>query len=326
MDQQSEKKGLCGCGKPVRKEGQRYCKECHSEYMKQDRKSKKIEDNYFFDDKWSELLYNILSNLNHEQKLRLSHKEQLMIQRDNAVKKFVTSGSLKQQMVLFTKIGYDWFFGLYPVGKDVPGIMQKAYKQHTIKETRVDVIQEQLDNHVFIIDNKSVAIAMAMMAMNNHSEEFLINSNFLKAPSVFEGYKKNHAVLSDLLKQYNPGNVAAVYKDTLKAMDFFNEIVGEVMNAEALIENLFRLNNLDYWILHFLFKHRNNYVSVEYIKRNIGHLFSPKAIALRCNYLWRDKGFIDKMPKTEPVSYTIKSDGILILGEIMNTIINRSIK
>jgi hypothetical protein len=285
-----------------------------------------MEDNYFFDDRWGEFLYNILSNLNHEQKSRLNDKELFMLKNDSTIKRFSTSAPLKRQMVMLTRLGYDWFFGFYPQGKQIPDLLKKAYRQHTIKETRVDVMQEMIESHVFIIDNKAVATALAMMAMNSHSDVFVINTQFLKIPSLLDHYEKTNNPLAGLLRDHNPNNVTAEFRDAMRSLDVFNEIVGEVYRAEDYVSSVLRISKLDYWILHYLFKHRNNYVTLDYLKRQIGHKYPGKAIAIRCTYLFKDRGLIDKIPKTSPVSYTIKSDGILVLGEIMNMIINRATK
>lgn len=284
------------------------------------------DDNYFFDDKWAEYVYNILSNINHEQKLRLNGRELYILKSDSSIKRFCSSGSLKQQMVLLTRLGYDWFFGFYPVGVMLPELMKKAYRQHTIKDTRTEVMQELIESHVFIIDNKAVATALSMMAMNNHSSVFMINSEFLKIPKELAIYKKSSGALSDLVKEYNPNNVAAEYREAMRSLDLFNEIVGEVMRSEDYLKTVMRINKLDYWILHYLFKYRNNYVSIDYLKRQLHEKYALKGISIRCNYLWKELKLIDKLPKTTTASYTIKSSGILLLGEIMNAIINRSTK
>lgn len=287
---------------------------------------KEKEDNYFFDDKWSEYVYNILSNVSHEQKIRLNSGELQILKTDTSMKRFASSASIKQQMVLLTRLGYDWFFGFYPVGKMLPELMHKAYNQHTIKDTRVEVMQELIDSHVFVIDNKAVATALSMMAMNNHSNLFMINSEFLKVPKELAIYERASTSLANLVKDYNPGNATAEFREALRSMDVFNEIVGEVFRMEDYLKTVMRITKLDYWILHYLFKHRNNYVSIEFLKRNLYDKYAGKSIGIRCNYLWKELKLIDKLPKTTTASYTIKSDGILLLGEIMNTIINRSSK
>lgn len=283
-------------------------------------------DNYFFDDKWSELVYHILSNLNADQKTRLNGRELNLLKTDSAIKRFATTAPHRAQMVMLTRLGYDWFFGLYPVGKMLPDLMKKAYRQHTIKDTRVEVMQEMIESHVFIIDNKAVATALAMMAQNNHSDLLYINSEFLKLPRMLDQYQKTNNPLAQLLKDHNPNNVTAEYRDALRSLDMINEIVGETFRSEEFLKSVMGLTKLDYMVLHHLFRYRNNYVSLDYLKRQLASAFPSKSIPLRCNYLFKDKKLIDKLPKTAPVSYTIKADGILALGEIMNMIINRATK
>lgn len=281
-------------------------------------------ENYFFDDKWSEFIYNILVNLTYEQKLRLNGKELHLLKSDAAIKRFATSASAEQQMVLLTKLGYDWFFGVYPVGKDIPSVMKKAYRQHTIKDTRAEVIQEMIENHVFIVDNKAVALALAMMAQNSHSDMFAINSEFLRMPKLLEQYKKTNSPLAQLLQDYNPNNPSAEFKDAVKAMNEVNEIVAETFFAIQFMESVLKINVLDFSILHFLFKYRNRYVSLDYLKRQLGHIHVGKTVGMRCSYLFRELKVIDQLPKSTLPSYTIKSDGIILLGKLFNMILNRS--
>lgn len=283
-------------------------------------------ENYFFDDKWAEFVYNILSNLNHEQKLRLNQKELYIIKNDSSIKRFSTSASAEKQMVMLTKLGYDWFFGVYPVGKFLPDVMKKAYRQHTIKDTRVEVMQELIESHVFIIDNKAVATSLAMMAQNNHSDVFVINTEFMRVPKLLEHYRKTNDPLAKLLRDNNPNNPTAAYRDALRAMDEINELIGEALQSVEYMRTVLRISQLDFLILHLLFRHRTKYVSLDYLKRQISHLYPAKSIGIRCAVLFRDSKLVDKLPKTEPISYTIKSDGILILGEIFNMILNRSRK
>lgn len=284
------------------------------------------EDNYFFDDKWNEYVYNILSNVSQEQKLRLNSQELQILKSDGAMKRFASSAPLRQQLVMLTKIGYDWFFGFYPAGKNMPELMKKTYRQHTLKDTRVEVMQELIDSHVFVIDNRAVATALSMMAMNNHANVFMINSEFLKIPRELAQYERSSVSLAKLVKDHNPNNATAEFREALRSLDLFNEIVGEVFRSEDYLRTVMGVTRLDFWILHFLFKHRNNYVSLDYLKRQLYEKYALKGIALRCNYLWKEMNVIDKLPKTTNTSYTIKSDGILLLGQIMNTIINRSSK
>src|SRR5688572_27239064 len=102
---------------------------------------------YFYDDKWAEMVYNILTTLTPFQKKRLNQKELFLLKSDNAIKRFSSSATLEQQMVMLTRVGYEWFFGFYPAGKDMPAVLKKAYRQHTIKDTRTEVMQEMFENH-----------------------------------------------------------------------------------------------------------------------------------------------------------------------------------
>lgn len=283
-------------------------------------------ENYFFDDKWAEFIYNILTNLTRDQKSRLNGKELHLLKTDSAIKRFATSASAERQMVMLTKLGYDWFFGIYPVGKFLPDLMKKTYRQHTIKDTRVEIMQELIENHVFVIDNKAVATSLAMMAQNNHSDVFTINTEFLRLPKLLEQLNRTKDPLARLLQDHNPNNPTAEYRDALRAMEDMNELIGEAFQSVGYMESVLKLRNIDVLILHLLFRHRHNYVTVEYMKRQIGHLYPGKSIGMRCGHLFREMKLIDKLPKTEPVSYTIKSDGILILGELFNMILNRSRK
>ncbi len=278
----------------------------------------------FANDKWSEYFFNIFSNLTHEQKLRLDASEKYLFRSEMSIRRFADQGTLEEKVVILTKLGYDWFFGLYPVGKDLPAVMKKAYRQHTIKNTRAEVIQDMIESHVFILDNKAVATALAMMGQNNHSDAFYINRHFFQLPKMLEQYELSSSKLFEFFTSQNPIKESAEFRAGLQTMDKLIGLVSQMFTVEQNADFLFKLTRLDIRILLLLFPFRNNYVSLDYLKRHLHPEYSPKAIAARCTFLFMKRNLIDKLPKTNPISYTIKSDGILILGELLNQIMRQS--
>lgn len=282
----------------------------------------------FFDDRWSEMIYNIISKLSKDQLLMLDAKELYHVKTDTNMKRFATHGGIDAQLAMLTKLGYDFFLGLYPHKVLLPDVMRKAYSQHSLKETRHDVILEMLEKKIFLIDNKSIATALAMMAQNFHSGDYVINGNFMKLPKFIEQYQKSNDPLAQLLSEHNPNNSTAEYRDALRSLDLFNSFVGETFKAEEYMETVFKITKLDYLILYELFRFRNsgNYVSVEYLKRSLTGGAKSKAVPGRCTFLFKDRNLIDKYPAKGTPMYTIKASGILLLGDIMNLIINKATK
>lgn len=273
----------------------------------------------FYDEKWTEMIFNLLSTLTHEQKLRLDMSELKIVSNKRGLKKFCAAGDFVRQITLLTKVGYDWFFGVYPAGKHVYPIMKKAYTQNAINNTSPEVIQEQLESRVFLIDNKSVAIALAVMSTNNHTELFDINKEFLKTPATLKYLNRKQGAISSYLKGEEQSNE---WHEVSAAMNKMREFVAEVFLLDEYMKNAWGLNKIDFLILHHLYQHQLRYVSVDYLHRMLPGI-SSTSISYRCGLLWSKNNYIDKLPKTDPVSYTIKSDGILLVREIVHYIVNK---
>jgi hypothetical protein len=273
----------------------------------------------FYDEKWSEFIFTLLSTMGRDQKLRLSIKELRLVSKVSVLKRFCVKGDFSEQISLLTKVGYDWFVGVYPAGMQVYPLMKKAYSQFAINSTSAEVIQEQLEKRVFVIDNKSVAIALSIMSMNNHSQLFEINKEFLKIPATIKSFNRKKSSVTTLL---GDTDLAIDFKEVEKAAAYLHDLAMQVFSLEHYLNNVWGIDKTDYQILYHLHKNKDRYVSVDYLQRQLP-VCSRKSIAVRCAHLWAKKNKIEKLPKTTPVSYCIKSDGIMLLGEVANFIVNK---
>jgi hypothetical protein len=67
-----------------------------------------------------------------------------------------------------------------------------------------------------------------------------------------------------------------------------------------------------------------NYVSVDYIKRELQSKYKPASIGNRCSYLFKERRMIDKRPASENVAtYLIGQEGINAVGMINNHLVNK---
>jgi hypothetical protein len=273
----------------------------------------------FFDPKHNEWLYDMICSLNHEQKARLNHKELRQIRTKSDIKKFVATGNLERKLILLTKAGVEWSILFWVPKKFSNDVIKEAYRQYSIKGKSVEVIDEMLKSKTFVLSSRDVAISLAMMNQNCHSELFMPNIEFLKFR------KFTNEMHANISRGMSEKNLNLEYQTAYNGLRMVASVVNQAMLMYNDLASTHCLQPLDIVILNMLFLKPHNYVSMDYIRRELKTDYKPQSIGLRCVYLWKQRGMLDKMPAKENVpSYRITQLGILTVGEVANTIVKNA--
>lgn len=277
--------------------------------------------NVFYDTKLNEWLFDRLVNLTADQIKNLNHYELRLIRNRSSIKAFVANANLEKKLSLLTKVGVEWNLSFF--GKDyLPGeLIKKVYRQYTMKGKTVEAIDEMFSKKVFVLNSRDLAISLALMSLNCHSEAYIINPHFMAFSQATKAMKSANIRMKDAMAAKNL-NVEHnnISRETKKMARLFIEMG----RLDDFLSVQFNLQLLDAMILWLLYSMPYNYVSVDYIKGELRSKYKPASVGMRCAYLFRERKMIDKKPaKENTASYLITQEGIITVGLINNQLINR---
>lgn len=271
----------------------------------------------FFDVKFNEWLFNQLVNLTPEQRQTLNANELRKLRNKTAVRAFVNMENLEKLLSICTKVGIEWNLSFFESGFKIGPLVHKAYRQYSIQGKPAEVIDEMFLKKIFVINSRDVAISMAIMSVNCHSENYIINPHFYAFNRNMRQLKS--ANISNMLTNQNDE-----HNDVLRGTQKLAKLVSEALAIDDYLSAQFNLQPLDASILWLLYQTPYNYVSVDYIKSQLRSKYKPSSVGLRCAQLFKDKHMLDKRPASEGViSYLISAEGVIAVGMINNYLINK---
>lgn len=272
----------------------------------------------FVDPKFNEFLYDVLVNLTPSQRERLSPFLAAKIRTRTAIKRFVNGESLEQKMAILTSIGFEASLLVYRPENFDPETVKKVYKQNAMNGTPVENITEMIRNKFFVVTSKDIAQALVLMNHNCHGDSYYINQDFLKVRKAV-GVTK-HISLSEK-------NVARQTKDAMQAFREVCRLMLVAYGVPSYLSGKSDLRPVDMAILLILAMFPNNYVSVNFIRRNLSHSYKEAVINRTLGELMRVHKYVDRLPKSEDdKSYRITAEGLLVLGRIVNHCVNTELE
>lgn len=276
----------------------------------------------FFDIKFNEWLFNVLVNLTPDQKQYLNHAEIRLLRSPSSIKAFIANENLERQLTLLSKIGLQWNLSFFENTKIVAETVKATYRQYTMKGKTVENIEDLIKQKVFVINSRDVSISLSLMSLNCHSDVYVLNPGFLSfRASLKDG--KNANISSKYLMASQSLNKE--YSAVLRGTKQLSKLCIETLRIDDYLAANFKIQLLDMTILWILYSLPYNYVSIDYIKRELVGKYKPASIGMRCSYLFRERRMIDKKPSDERVpSFIILPDGITAVGMVNNHLINRS--
>lgn len=279
-----------------------------------------VRKNVFFDPKFNEWLYDTIVHLTVEQKSVLNKTELNKIRNSTAIKRFVANENLEKKLTFLTKVGIQWGMMFYKTPEITKDVMKKAYRQYAKPDTAVSVIDQMADTKTFVIHARDVAMCLATMSNDCHSEAYIINPRFYSFRKGMKGQHANICMKEDLAMR----NANIQHDDAARASTEIARMMSETLTLDDYLSAVHGLQRLDLMILLFLYQHRHTYVSVDYLKRNMVGVYRPASIGVRCAFLFRELRMVDKRPAEERVqTYMITQTGILKVGEILNYLLKQ---
>lgn len=247
----------------------------------------------------------------------MNTRELRQIRNKKAIKEFVAHGKLEKILILLAKAGIQWNLSFFTPGKLDAELIKSVYRQYSMKGKPVEIMDQMLKDNVFVHSSRDVAIALAMMNLNCHSEAFIVNMEFLRARKVY-----NEAA-ANISRGMSEKNLNREFNTGYNGLNVVTRIVNEGMLIDPYLSSTHSLQVLDMVLLNFFFAYPNNYVSIDKVKTDLKETYKPASIGTRATYLWKERGMLDKMPTAQKVaSYRITQEGILTVGAIANRIVN----
>ena len=267
-----------------------------------------------YDPKLNEYLYDKLSRLTYEQRKTLSSSELRLVSSEVEIRKFVTWGTLEKKLAICSKVGIQFSLLFYENVEDYKNLIEKVYKQYTMRRFRLDNIEEMRDRGVFVVTNKEFSLSLSMLAQNCHSDVYYLNKDFIKLRGMV-----NYATGS---RNRNPLN-----QEYAKSEEAFSLISKLVFHAK-MAENFMRTEGLemvDAMILLLMYSKAKTYIQLDVIQRALEGAYSERVVALRTGELFIE-GYIDKLPtQSRKPQYTITGKGINLVGRILLKIVNSTV-
>jgi hypothetical protein len=272
---------------------------------------------HFKDPIFDEWFFDYLSNITSEQKQLLNNHELGLIRNRKQLLDFVNTGNLEKKLTLLTKVGIEWHTLFYIPERFDFETLKKVYSQYQMKGKRLEEIINVVKSGAFVLSSKDVAVSLAMMNQNVHTDEYILNKKYLRVTPAYEN------LLANISKTVLDHTLVTQHKAVLEAQQYLASIFLETMLSDTFTEADLNLTPLDLCILCLLYNNPNSYYKMDYIRRTLKTKYKPGAIGVRCAYLWKERKMIDKLPTRErEPSYKIMQNGIMAVGSLLNRIVN----
>jgi hypothetical protein len=196
-------------------------------------------------------------------------------------------------------------------------LVKKAYRQYSMKGKPVELINEMIEKKTFVTGSREMALALSMLSMSCHSDTFRINSELKNAHLIQGNFVKLNLAQKNINRQLEVG---------LATFQWVSKIICFSLGMDAYMEGKYDLQPCDVQILMLMIQHPNNWISVEYLRRQLVYKYRQAVIGSRTGYLFQKK-YIDKRPaKQDAPAYRITEAGMLVVGELVNYVLNKPIK
>lgn len=276
--------------------------------------------NVFLDPKFNEWLYDRLMHINAEQASNLNIYELRMLKSQKHLKSFVSRENLERKLSLLTKLGFNFNLVFHEPQSSLGSLIKKTYRQFTMKGITVESIDEMMQKKVFVQNNRDIALAMAMMSVNCHSEVYVLNAGFT---SFRRDLKVLAAGQKKLALAMAANNSNIIYDEVSRSTKALSKTCLQVLQLEDFLSGVMNLRMVDIMILWVLAQTPYNFVGIEAIQRQLRVAHTPSMVASRAAYLFRERNMLEKKPAEEfKPTYIIAAEGILAVGKVNNHIVN----
>lgn len=270
----------------------------------------------FFDAKFHEYLFDVLVNLNPNQKAKLNDGERAKIRNRTEIQRFLSLSSLEAKLALLTKTHINWCILFWEDGNLCKEDLQRVYSQFETEGEVLEIINDMLHKKYFAISAKQVALSLAMLDSNSHGEAWSINKQFI-------------AALDDLhetQEKFAQRNNAVEFVTTTKAMRRVNRLSLALDLLWDYGEAVHGLQPCDMAILRVLFTNPNSFYREDVVQKKLRTLFKPATVAKRCRKLQME-GYLERAPSpatTRKPAFQIMQKGILVVGDFLNKAVNQA--
>lgn len=272
--------------------------------------------NYHWQDaKFNEYLFEVISNLTQQQKDRLSPVLAAKLKTKEMTKRWINGANLDQKLVFLVSVGIELSLVFYQSGKMDAGLIKRTYNQIALRNIPAQNIKQMLDEKVFVIDSKSIAIALAMMSTNCHGDAYYINKNFLRLGTAINNMKwKVGMAEKNVSRQVLAGqqDIATCARAFFLAMGLPYYLHGKSPLLPADLQVLFLLASTP-----------TTYVTTQFIYRHLAFQHSEALINKTITRLEAHYQYIERLPRMGGErAHIITPTGLLEAAKYMHYMAN----
>lgn len=225
-----------------------------------------------------------------------------------SIKRFSDRASLEKKLVMLSYLGGAFSISIHP-----PGYMTKEkFKEvleHYLNDERLSDVDDMLSKNVFVVTDREIMAVHTIMAMNCHSETYLLNRDFsLLAAELSVGEK-----IKSRLHQVE--HIKAVMEDhkLLCKLLLYTLTNPEYIDAQTGI------TTKEIVILLYLFINRNKYVPLKETQRFFQGVYSPTTVSSTLFALAQSAHIMRVAGKFQ---YAITPLGINLFAGYVNRLVN----
>lgn len=253
----------------------------------------------------NEYIFDLLWNITTEERRHLNRRQLNALVSAGAAKRYVTSTGLEDKLVLLAKMGVE--FGLYFGNIDGKRISRL---QETHKKKGGDaVIKEMQEERIFILSSREVCQFMNLLSSYAHSENYMLNRQFLKVAHRLNKWKEWKSELND------------EYAESVEASKEIARFSYQLLNMTKYMDGLTGVSTDSLMILLYLFRFKSNFVEDGELMMRIVPSITKNKYTYAIKKMEKEF-FIERKAATKNKQWQITAKGVDTVMKFQKTLLN----
>lgn len=262
----------------------------------------------------NEYFFNLMATANDHQKSILNFNELRHFRSPEAIRRFVDNESLDRKMLLIARLGFSFTFTIHDDGFDVPALFDKVKDQAREAGARVQLIENQVKEKVFVLSSRDLLLSSHMAAQNSQSQVYTLNMQYKALHYDFKTMKAD--------------STASGVTDAIDGFDKQSKVVLEAISVLDEIETLAGVSEYELKILLALYPYRHTFTDIDKVAKLIHVVDRNKGVAKVAGFL-EAKGYIARQPgfakKNKQRKFMIMEKGINAVAKYLHYVHNKSL-
>lgn len=252
-----------------------------------------------------EFIFDVIFNLTPAQRRNLDKKYIKAIKSPASARTFCSKSSLEEQIHFLACCGVGWTLMFH--NNEMTPISLKDTLRKFKDEKVASGLHDLTTRKIYITSNKELMHLSAVMAQSIHNPQYSVNLEWAKM-----GYRLN---------QWNAWVKGGVNKDFLKSLeaiegvDKFSQTLEHSAITNRNMEAIFGIRPIDFRLLNYLYRNRNQFVGKYVLKDYFTGEFSVRQISQSIEAL-RKNHYLMKSAAVNRKEYTITGIGIDLVQKV----------